>query len=237
VSQTSEGIGKALATAIKDDAVPARERRGTHIFQNSRRREIFTLLTTSPCLGTSELAARCGLAKNSVEWHIKTLIVSGYVVRHDAGRACAYYPEGLISHDRAIMFGIINTPRLGSLFRLAVTSPGLSQSEMARSAGKSRQWVARGLGVLESAGLLNAVADGSNSRYYPTRLLPDMAEEFYGHSREFTEYIIRRLAKEGGSPPTVTKKGLDRVLVEMGYQTRRFSMEIGINPYLTCLGC
>ena len=49
--------------------------------------------------------------------------------------------------------------------------------------------------------------------------------------------LFKKLSREGGAAPAVVKHGLGRILVEMGYQSARFNIEIGVNPYLTCLGC
>jgi predicted transcriptional regulator len=233
----SEGIGKAFANAIKDDASPGQDRSGRHLFQNPRRRSIFTLLSTNPCMDIGTLAARSGLSRNAVEWHLDALVKAGYVIRHEMGRGSVFYPEGLISQERIPLFIAVNSPRQGLLFRKIVSKPGLFQSQIAGNLRRSRQSVAGSIKILEAAGLVTGVADGSHLRYYPTRLLPEMADNFYKAAKDFGLYILRKLGQEGGKPPVVVKHGLDRMIVEMGYQSNRFDMEIGLNPYNTCLGC
>jgi predicted transcriptional regulator len=233
----SEGIGKALANAIKDGAGPIPEKRGRHVFLNSHRRCIFSLLTTSPCMGVVELASKCGLAQNTVVWHLDTLIKSSYVVKHSIGRRRVFFPDGLVSHEQAALFQIINHPGHSLVLREVIERPGLSQLEIADSLGKSRQRVAKTLERLEDAGIVSLVTDGTHTRYYPTTLLPEKADEFYRHSKDFSEYIMKRLAQEGGKPPVLVKKGLDRLNVEIGYASERFNLDVGINPYKTCLGC
>ncbi len=233
----SEGIGKALANAIRDEPVLAAEARGRHVFQNSNRRGVFTLLTENPCMGVGMLASITGLSKNSVKWHLEALVKAGYLVRFGAGRGNVFYPEGLISQETAGLFLVINSPRQSSLFRGIVARPGLSQRDIATIHGKSRQWVAASMKTLEQAGLVSGVADGAHTRYYPTRLLPDMADGFYRASKDFGDYMLKKLGREGGAAPAVVKHGLDRILVEVGHQSSRFNIEIGVNPYLTCLGC
>jgi DNA-binding MarR family transcriptional regulator len=233
----SEGIGKALAIAIKDETEPMPEKRGRHVFLNTHRRRIFSILTANPCMGVVELASECGLAQNTVEWHLDTLIKSGYVVKHSIGRRRVFFPDGLISHDQAGLFQIINHPGHSMVLMDIVEKPGQSQLEIAERLGKSRQHVAKTLEKLESIGIISVVADGTHSRYYPTRLLPEKAEEFYRHSKDFSEYILRRLGQEGGKPPVVVKRGLDRMIVEVGHASERFNLDVGINPYKTCLGC
>ncbi|MDO9537296.1 MAG: hypothetical protein Q7J68_03145, partial [Thermoplasmata archaeon] len=103
-----EGIGKALASAIKDDVPPVAGRGGRHIFQNQHRRDIFSKLTLTPCIGIARLASELGIAQNTVEWHLDILIKSGYMIRHDIGRQHVYFPDGLINHEQAGLFQIIN---------------------------------------------------------------------------------------------------------------------------------
>lgn len=233
----NEGIGKALANAIKDETEPIPEKRGRHIFLNSHRRKIFSMLTNNPCMGIVELASECGLAPNTVEWHLDTLIESGYIVKHSIGKRRVFFPDGLISHDQAALFQTINHSGHSLVLREVIEKPGLSQLEIAEKLGKSRQRVAKTLEKLEAAGIISIVMDGTHIRYYPTRLLPEKADEFYRFSKDFSEYILRRLGKEGGKPPTIIKKGMDRLIVEVGYTSERFNLEVGINPYKTCLGC
>jgi len=233
----SEGIGKALATAIKNEAKPVSEKRGRHIFLNPHRRRIFSLLTNNPGMGVVYLASECGIAQNTVEWHLGALIKAGYIAKHGKGKQRVFFPVGLISHEQAELFKIINHPGHSIVLRKIIDNPGISQQEMAQHLGKSRQSVGKILDILEFAEIVTVVTDGIHSRFYPTRLLPEKAEEFYRHSKEFSQYIFKRINQEGGRPPTIIKKSLDRLIIEVGYTSERFNLDVGINPYMTCLGC
>ena len=233
----TEGIGKALASAIKDNVAPVRERQGRHIFLNQHRRDIFSKLTATPCIGIGRLASECGISQNTVEWHVETLIGSGYVGKHSVGRRSVFFPIGLISHEDIELFQFINQASLSAVLGCILRNPGLSLSGIADSAGQSRRVVSNGAAKLEAKGLITRVIDGASSRFYPTRLLQERAEGFYTHSKEFTDYILRKMEQEGGKPPIPVKKDLDTILVEMGYSQDRFTMKIGINPYMTCIVC
>ena len=126
----TDGIGKALASAIKDEAEPASEKRGRHIFHNQHRRCIFSLLTMNPCLGLVDLASKCGIAPNTAEWHVGALIDSGYVVEHNFGRRRVFYPDGLITHEKAMLFRTINHPRSSILLRFVMKNPGRTLCEI-----------------------------------------------------------------------------------------------------------
>jgi predicted transcriptional regulator len=233
----TDSIGKALASAIKEPVAAVADKRGGHIFQNRHRRDIFSVLTLMPCIGVSRISSECGISQNTVKWHLDRLVDSGYVVKHGSGRLSVFFPEGLITHDQAIIFHSINHPGIGTVFKLVLQTPGMSQSEMTVSTGGKRQTMARSLAELESVGLVTVVADGTHTRFYPTKLLDKSADDFYTQSRKFSEYILRKLESEVGKPTVIVKKGLDRIVVEMGLATERFAMELGINPFLTCRVC
>ena len=234
----SKGLGKALASAIKDEEVQtAAKKSSRHIFLNTHRRNVYSALALTPCIGISQLASRTGIAQNTVEWHLESLIKAGYVSENRVGRRRIFFPQGLITNDEFEFFYVLNLPRLVKILFKVIEGNGMSQAEVSELTGNSRQTVAKALNELENAGLVTKVADGNNIRYYSTTLLPDKAEEFYQHSKEFSEYIIKKLGHQGGKKPEVIKKGLDRVIIEVGFASGRFTIEVGINPYITCSSC
>ena len=234
----AKGVGKALASAIKDEDVQAAAKKSSrHIFLNVHRREIYSALTLTPCIGIGQLASKTGIAQNTVEWHLDSLIKADYVSTQRIGNRKIFFPQGLIGADEAEFFHILNMPKFSEILFRVIGGSGLSQAEIAEAVGETRQTAAKTLGVLEDAGLVTKVADGSNIRYFSTTLLPDMAEQFYHHSKEFSEHIIKKLGHEGGKEPTVIKKGLDRIILELGFASGRFTIDIGINPYITCKSC
>ncbi len=234
----NKGLGKALASAIKDDEAQAAAKKSSrHIFLNSHRRDIYSTLTLTPCIGISQLASRTGIAQNTVEWHLESLIKAGYISENRIGRRRIFFPQGLITNDEFEFFYVLNLPRLVDILFKIIEGNGMSQAEVSELTGNSRQTVAKALGELETANLVTRVADGNNIRYYSTTLLPDRAEEFYQHSKDFSEHIIKKLGHQGGKAPDIIKKGLDRIIIEMGFASGRFTIEVGINPYITCSSC
>lgn len=234
----NRGVGKALASAMKDEENQAAAKKSSrHIFLNSHRREIYSTLTLTPCMGISQLASRTGIAQNTVEWHLESLIKAGYVSENRIGRRRIFFPQGLITNDEFEFFYVLNMPRLVEILFKAIEGNGMSQAEVSELTGNSRQTVAKALGELEKVNLVTRVADGNNVRYYSTTLLPDKAEEFYQHSKDFSEHIIKKLGHQGGKEPEIVKKGLDRIIIEVGFASGRFTIEVGINPYITCSSC
>lgn len=231
----NKGVGKALASAMKDDDVQAATRKSSrHIFLNSHRRDVYSALTLTPCIGISQLASRAGISQNTAEWHLESLIKAGYVTEHRIGSRRIFFPQGLITHNEIEFFYVLNLPRLMEILIKVIKGNGMSQADISESISHSRQTVAKSLGELENAGLVTRVADGNNIRYYSTTLLPDRAEEFYQHSKDFSEHLIKKLGHQGGRSPGIIKKGLDRIIIEVGFSSGRFTIEVGINPYITC---
>ncbi len=229
----SESIGKALANAIKDPSAAGSEKTGRHAFRNRNRRKIFSILTLTPCISAQMIARKSGLVQNTVKWHLEKLMISEYVIKHSEGRSVVYFPQGLIDNELVALFCTINHRTRGEVYNRVLHAPGASQSELSSSIGVSRNTVGRALGSLSSLGLVSTVEDGAFLRYYPTGLLAESAEGFYRHSKDFSEYIMKRLGQEGGKTPTIVKKDLDRMVVEMGATQERFTMEIGVNPFMT----
>jgi len=235
LERMSKGVGKALASAIKDEDVKAATKKSSrHIFLNPHRRDIYSAITLKPCIGIGQLASITGITQNTVEWHLESLIKAGYATEHRIGRRRVFFPQGLITPEEINFFYVLNQSRLLDVLFKIIEENGLSQTEISEMTGDGRQTVAKALGELEGGGLVTRVADGNNIRYYSTTLLPDKAEEFYRHSKVFSDYIIKKLGHEGGKAPEIVKKGLDRIIVEAGFASGRFAVEIGINPYITC---
>ncbi len=234
----SKGLGKALASALEDPE-EKRAEHGTskHIFLNGHRREIFSKLTMTPCIGAPQISSELGLGQSTVRWHLDALVESGYVSEKRLGRKRVYYPQGLVIPGEVEFFSTLNQSRYSEILFSVIQGNGLTQKEIAQSTGDSRQTASKILGRLEAMELVTSVADGSNTRYYATKLLPDKAQEFYRHSKGFAEFIIKKLAMEGGKEPEIVKRGLDRIILELGFKSSRFAIEIGLNPYITCSGC
>lgn len=234
----SKGLGKALASAMKDGEIQAASGKSSRsIFLNPHRRNIFSALTLTPCVGLGQLASVTGVSPSTAEWHLEILIGEDYIAEHRFGRRRIFYPQGLVSADEVEFFFTLNLPRIAHILSRVMEGNGITQTEIVRTGKVSRHTAAGALGELERLGLATIVADGASIRYYPTTLLPDKAAGFYRHSREYSEYMINRLKQQGGWEPEMVKRGLDRIILEAGSPSGRFSLEVGINPYITCRGC
>jgi len=226
-----------MESALKEDVCTERsaERGGRFIFINPCRRDILSILTLVPCQGAAEISRKINVNLNTVMWHIDVLIARGYVLERRFGSRRVFFPEGLISGDEVGLFHAIKRFRSRTVLSDVMDVPGMSGTELVRHTNLSRQTLSKSLRSLERQGLVSAVADGSRNRYYPTNLLAERGEAFYERSKGFADFLLNKIGGEGGESPVIIKKGLDRLIIEIGPRGSRSSMEIGINPYLTAL--
>jgi predicted transcriptional regulator len=231
----AESVGKALETALKDKkeerGIP--KRRVVRTFSNRNRRSIFSALTMSPCIGAADISRLTGIGFNTVVWHLGKLKGAGYVIERGAGVRCVYLPEGLVPAQSIALFSLLNHQKGGLILSLAVERPGNSQGELAYMSGTTNHTVSKVMKALEALGVVSVVTEGNHVRYYPTKYLADMAEVFYSDSKRFSDYLVRKLADEEGENPKVLKKGVDRMMLELGPKGSRYVLEVGINPYVT----
>jgi predicted transcriptional regulator len=231
------GVGKALESALKDKE-PSHEspRKGTvKTFSNRNRRDIFSALTICPCIAPADISYIIGINVNTVIWHVEKLRASGYVIGRDIGSRRVYLPEGLIPAKDVRLFLLLNRQRGGELVSAILENPGSSQGALGNDVGMSHQTVSKVMKEMESLGVVTVVAEGNHVRYYPTNFFADKAEEFYPVSKKFSDYLVRKLRDEEGERPTILKKGLERMILELGPIKSRYTLEVGINPYITIL--
>ncbi len=230
-------VGKALESALKEKGVVDvnLRLRGRDIFANRHRRDIFSSLTLSPCMTVAEISHRTLIKNNTVGWHIERLVDSGYIVGRHIGKRRVFYPEGLISSEDVSLFHTLNQSSVRILIPLLYGNPGSSQRELAEITGMSHQSISKVMKALVSESLISSVSDGTRVRYYPTNWLSEQSEGFYDSSKRFTSFLLRNLREERGEEPKIIKKTIDRIMLELGTKKGKYTMEIGINPYMTFL--
>ncbi len=233
----SRGVGKALESALKEKDIPEKtvHRKGIDIFSNRCRRAIFSELTLSPCMNIAEISRRTEIKANTAGWHIERLIKSSYIVERRVGGRRIYFPEGLVPSEDVTLFYTLNQFPVRVLLSLVFGNPGNSQSELSEKSKMSHQSVSKTMIYLVSKELISSVSDGSHIRYYPTKLLSDKSENFYNRSKRYTEFLLKKLKEGGGREPKIVKKSVERIILELGPKRGEYTMEIGINPYMTFL--
>ena len=231
-----KSLGKALESALKNknqSALP-QGRPSRLIFSNACRREAFSLASLTPCVCASDIAKALSIKANTASWHLSILKDSGYLVERTLGRRKVFFPEGQITPEEVQIFFVLNKNKEKILISLILASPGLSQNELSRAAGSSHQSISKSAEAMKKTGLVTIVAEGSHVRYFPTSLLIERGKEFYSRSNRFTKFLLKNL-EDSGEEPSVVKKSEDKVIIELGPKKARYTMQVGINPYLTSL--
>ena len=121
------------------------------------------------------------------------------------------------------------------LYELIFNNPGCSQRELSENSGMSYGSVSSTMKSLQSMGLISSVSDGSHIRYYPTKLLTEKSDDYYKRSKGFAEFLLNKIQEETGSEPRIVKKSMERIILELGPKKGKYTLEIGINPYMTFL--
>jgi len=232
-----DSVGKALEFALKEKSEPRSQSKksASKIFSNKNRRDIYTVLTMFPCIGAAAIAHLTEISINTVTWHLGKLRAAGYVIERGAGARCMYLPEGLVPTEDVDLFSLLNRQKGSQILSLVIKNPGSSQGELADGLDIAHQSVSKVMKGLETQGVVSIVSEGNHIRYFPTRFLTDKAENFYQKSKRFSEYLFRKLKEDEKEEPKVVKKGVDRIILELGSKSARYTLEVGINPYITML--
>lgn len=232
-----KSVGKALESALRDKERPRGppNKKISKIFSNMNRRSIFSALTLYPCIGAADISHLTDININTVIWHLGKLKAAGYVIERGSGARCVYLPEGLVPAEDVALFALLNRHKGGQILSKVLENPGSSQSQLADDLGIAHYSVSKAMKALESAGVVSIVSEGNHIRYYPTKTLAEMAENFYPKSKKFGDFLVRKLRDEEKEEPKVLKKGVDRIILEMGPKNARYTLETGINPYITIL--
>jgi len=230
-----KSVGRALESALKVKGGHSNDetKRTRHLFSNRHRRDIFSTLTQYPCIGASMISRKTGIKVNTVSWHLIKMLEADYIVERSIGRKRIFFAEGLVNADEVAVFFTLNNEKVRVLMKLVMANPGGSQMDLANTTGISHQYVSGIMNRLESSGLVSNVVDGSHIRYYPTKLISISSEEFYRRSKGFVNLTLKKLKMSEGGEPSIVKKSVERIIVEIGPPKSRYTMEIGINPFIT----
>ena len=230
-------VGKALESAIKEPETttrPGGSSEDARTFGNHVRRSFFSILTFHPCMGINDIADSLEVSNSTVKWHLEKLVASGYLVERHFGRKRAFWPEGQLMDEDIQVFCILSSNNTRRLLINMIRTPGLTQKEYSKEFGMTHQGIATMAAKLESSGLAKVMVEGIHTRYYPTKLLAELSEARYEHTKAFREFIIEKLKKNGEMPKMVKSSG-NRLLLEIGPKNDLHIIEIGLDPFMTML--
>ena len=160
-----------------------------------------------PCTGMNNIADALGVSSSTVKWHLEKLVASGYLVERHFGRKRAFWPEGQLEDTDIQIFCILSSNNAKQLLIDIIKSPGQTQKEYSKDFGMTHQGIAMIAARLEASGLIKAMVEGIHTRYYPTRLLTDLSEARYDHSKAFREFVIEKLKNNGEMPKMIKSSG------------------------------
>ena len=233
----SENVGKALESAIKEPETttrPGGSSEDARIFGNQVRRSVFSILTFHPCMGINDIADALEVSNSTVKWHLEKLVASGYLVERHFGRKRAFWPEGQLKAEDIPVFCTLSSNNTKRLLIDIIRVPGLTQKEYSEEFGMTHQGIATMAARLESAGLIKFMVEGIHTRYYPTRLLAELSETRYKHTKAFREFIIEKLKKNSEMPKIIKSSG-NRLLLQIGPKNDLHIIEIGLDPFMSVL--
>ncbi|HLF05635.1 MAG TPA: carboxypeptidase regulatory-like domain-containing protein [Thermoplasmata archaeon] len=154
------------------------------------RGRIFGLIQATPGLSYSDLRRLTGVGNGTLGYHLWCLEKTEYVFSRREGKLKAYYPKGFNAPDRGRM---LSDPQQ-RIMEVVKLEPGVSQSDVARALGTTRQHVNFNVKHMERLGVMRVVREGGEALCYPADLTPS--------SPQPRPAVIAGPAPRDGSPST-----------------------------------
>lgn len=143
--------------------------RRQEVLQHETRERMHALVEREPGVTLTTLGRELGLAPGVLLHHLHTLEREGYLTSRREGRHRRFFLPG---SPAAAQAGPILTVAESEFLDLVRRRPGLSQSDIARELGTSRQLVNYHVKALARRGLVFLLDDGRSSRVYPVEQPP-----------------------------------------------------------------
>lgn len=128
------------------------------ILTHDVRASVFAAIRNHPGIRFTELRKDLGISNGAMVFHLRVLQREGYVVSRVAWTKRIYYASGSVAPS-------VSLEPSSEVATLLASSPALSQSEIARRFGISRQLARYHLRALERAGRVEAQRKGREVRY------------------------------------------------------------------------
>ncbi len=143
-----------------------------NVLEHPLREQLLTLLRQEPGLHLRELASRHDTAVTNTQWHLRKLEMANLVKTQKVQGRRLYYPTegGVQAKERALQNAALRNPNAVRVLEFLMATPGSNQRSMADALKMNPGTIRWHLRRLETAGLLRAVPDGAQIRYYVTDL-------------------------------------------------------------------
>jgi predicted transcriptional regulator len=234
----SKSVGKALEAAIfsktESHDPKGKEKDGKFVFMNSNRQEIFSYLCAHPCSYTSMISKATKLSLHTVNWHLRRLLETEYILRYNLGKKTLFYPSEMISSSDIPILEILNNDKAKALYILIAENNGVYQGEICKSLNLRHQAVIWYTRKLESLGLISSLEDGKFRRYYPTKLLQDKKEKSTERMKIFRKRLQNKFQEENLSP-TVIRSTEEKIVIRISRGASKAVLTLQTNPFVTVL--
>lgn len=208
---------------------------GPHLFHNRERLKLFVYLHYKPCSTAKEISNFLGLGRTATEWHLKSLIKAGYIMKMKIGGWNVYHPSVMSRPDECTIFGYLNIPVYRRIFMEIIHNPGSCLKELARRFSRTPAAVLRPVNALADIGLIEKSRDGRFVRIYPTGLFQNMAHSFNSRQNLIVSSVLDILETDGVVPIVIMHSDEWIEVSIVTARADRSSVRFPLNPYLTIL--
>ena len=128
------------------------------------------------------------------------------------------------------IFSAMNQERATPILRKILANSGISQKNLKDEVQLNQRTVVRHTTELENAGLIESIQDGKFMRYYPTKLLTKMNDDYRKRTSKFRKHLLNMLKKDGVNPKVV--RSTDRALhVKITAGESKSVLELATQPF------
>jgi predicted transcriptional regulator len=156
--------GEAVLVAMLTLLMPLYARiKAEKMLDHFVRGRIFGLIQAQPGLSYSDLRRLTGVGNGTLGYHLWCLEKTEYVFSRREGKLKAYYPKGFNAPDRG---RVLSDPQQ-RIMEVVKASPGISQSDIARALGTTRQHVNFNVKHMERLGVMRVLREGGEALCHP----------------------------------------------------------------------
>lgn len=202
-------IGRERSVAADVERTAPRDTRS--VLMNPTRQQIFCLLHSKPCIHLTMLARKVDIAPNSLKWHLDKLEKRGFITSHRMGNRLVFFPTDMIPEHLCESFFQLNKEVIRGTFVQIIARPGISQKDVKLGVERNHQAVHRSARVLVQASMVEAVKDGTLTRYYPTDIVQEWTRDIQSRLRNYREGVLKRMREDALDPEV--ERATDKVLI------------------------
>lgn len=148
-----------------------------HLLEDGVRPKIVDLLKAEPGLGITDVCQRLEIGWGTAVHHLTRLENAGLVTSQDAGRRRRFFLPGETAVRRTAVC-VLSSDLNRRLLNLIQERPGLSQQEVCGALGISAPLAHKYLARLIRGEFVNAVRQWRTVKYYPSRTVPAVLDEY-----------------------------------------------------------